>query len=83
LCFEHDRLHRIEADVRLASEEAGALLATVCAQWIGNNPNGERSAEGCTGRDGDTALSLRLAPGPDSFSTLSIGVSDARGVPRE
>jgi hypothetical protein len=87
LCFEHDRLERIEAEVRLASGEAGALLGTVCRQWIGRDGDGspaeDRSPESCTGRDGDIGLSMRLAPGPDSSATLSISLSDARPVPRE
>jgi hypothetical protein len=93
LCFEHDRLQRIEAEVRLASGEAGPLLATVCTQWIGRgessspaqdtSPREDRNPEGCTGRDGDIRLSMRLAPGSDSSATLSISLSDARPVPRE
>ena len=83
LCFEHDRLHRIEAEVRLAAGDAGPLLAAVCAQWVGHAEESERSPEGCSGRDGGILLRVRLAPGSDASATLSISLSDARPVPRE
>jgi hypothetical protein len=80
LCFEHDRLHRIEAEVQLAPGEAGALLAALCAQWLAGAEDVERSAAGCTGREGGVELGVRLE---DSSATLSMTLSDIRPVPRE
>ena len=83
LCFEHDRLQRIESEVRLASGEAAPLLAAVCAEWLGRAEDGERSPEGCAGRQGGVQLSVRLVPEADSSTALSISLSDARPVPRD
>jgi hypothetical protein len=34
LCFEHDRLRRIETSVHLTEVEAAPLLGGLCAQWL-------------------------------------------------
>jgi hypothetical protein len=83
LCFEHDRLRRIEASVRLAETEAEPLLGALCAQWLGRAQDTARTPEGCAGRDGAVEWRVRTAHGPDSSATLSITVIDARPVPRE
>jgi len=83
LCFEHDRLHRIEASVQLAADEAARLLDAVCAQWLGSAEDRARTPDGCAGSDGGVLLSVRSAPGAESFATLSITLVDLGLVPRE
>jgi hypothetical protein len=81
LCFEHDRLRRIEASVHLA--EAEPLLGAFCAQWLGRAQDTARTPDGCAGRDGAVEWRVRTAQGPGSSATLSITLLDARPVPRE
>ena len=81
LCFEHDRLRRIEASVHLA--EAEPLLEALCAQWLGRAEDTTRTPDGCAGRDGGVAWRVRTAQDPGSPSTLSITLIDARPEPRE
>jgi hypothetical protein len=81
LCFEHDRLRRIEASVHLA--EAEPLLGALCAQWLGRAQDTARTPDGCAGRDGAVEWRVRTAQGPESSATLSVTLIDARPVPRE
>jgi hypothetical protein len=65
LCFRHDRLVRIEATLRLAADQAAAVLSRTCAAW----------ADRCQGQEGDTDVSVRLAedsgePDPPLIVTL-------------
>ncbi len=83
LCFEHDRLHRIEASVQLAAGDAAQLLDALCAQWLGSADDRARTPDGCAGSDGGVRLSVRIAPGAESSATLSITLVDAGLVPRE
>jgi len=83
LCFEHDRLHRIEASVQLAADDGARLLDAVCAQWPGGAEDRARTPDSCAGSDGGVLLSLRIAPGAESSATLSITLVDAGLVPRE
>ena len=83
LCFEHDRLRRIEASVQIAAAETEPLLAAVCAQWLGRAEDATRTPDGCAGRDGAVEWRVHTAAGPDSSATLSITLTDARSVPRE
>jgi hypothetical protein len=73
LCFDHDRLSRIEAAVVLPAAEAPALFAAACADWQRGNPPAALGPDACEGRQGDIALSARRADGPDSAAaTVSI-----------
>ena len=83
LCFEHDRLRRIEASVHLAEAEAELLLGALCAQWLGRARDTARTPDGCAGREGAVEWRVRTAQGPESSATLSITLIDARPVPRE
>jgi hypothetical protein len=83
LCFEHDRLRRIEASVQLAASEAARLLDAVCAQWLGSAEDRARTPDGCVGSDGGVLLSVRIAPGAESSATLSITLVDAGLESRE
>jgi hypothetical protein len=81
LCFEHDRLHRIEASVQLAQAEP--LLGALCAQWLGRAQDTARTPDGCAGREGTVEWRVHTAQGLGSSATLSITLLDARPVPRE
>jgi hypothetical protein len=81
LCFEHDRLRRIEASVQLAAAEP--LLGALCAQWLGRAQDTARTPDGCAGREGDVEWRVRTAQGAESSTTLSVTLIDARPVPRE
>ena len=73
LCFDHDRLSRIEAAVVLPATEAPALFAAACADWQRGNPPTALGPDACEGRQGDIALSARRTDGPDSAAaTVSI-----------
>jgi hypothetical protein len=76
LCFKQDRLSRIQAAVRLTTEQAPEIYAAACALWSRNaasatpTPAGTssagatdpeaRSAVDCRGRDGAVHYSGRL-----------------------
>jgi hypothetical protein len=78
LCFEHDRLDRIDASVRLAADDAARDFGRACALWLGNAQPLTRSDETCEGRDGDIAFSARLMAAPgESTAELLITLSDA------
>jgi hypothetical protein len=83
LCFEHDRLRRIEASVHLAEAEAEPLLGALCAQWLGRVQDTARTPDGCAGRDGAIEWRVRSAQDPGSSAILSITLIDARPEPRE
>jgi hypothetical protein len=83
LCFEHDRLHRIEASVQLAADDAARLKDAVCAQWLGSAEDRALTPDGCVGSDGGVLLSVRSAPVAESSATLSITLVDLGLVPRE
>jgi hypothetical protein len=86
LCFDHDRLNRIEASVRLRADEASQVFARACALWLKNTaPTGGGNT--CEGRDGGVSFSARLGlvPGeasvPMSMTLSSPAVHDAIGSP--
>jgi hypothetical protein len=81
LCFEHDRLRRIETSVHLA--EAGPLPGALCAQWLSRAQDSARLPDGCAGREGAVEWRVRSTQGPGSSVDLSITLIDARAVPRE
>jgi hypothetical protein len=77
LCFEHDRLKRIEATVNLPAQQAEAEFAALCADWAkrgssGKNAGGERAggdntaggstAGECAGGDDAARVLGQLAP---------------------
>lgn len=81
LCFDHDRLNRIEAEVRLPAAEASSMFMRACASWLKNTATvapAEPVGTVCEGRDGNVAFSahLALAPG-DATATLSMTLSNA------
>ena len=80
LCFDHDRLNRIEASVRLAADEAASTFAKACTMWLkGATPPGSTGAV-CEGRDGGVAFSGRLAPLPGEATVpLLMTLTDVAG----
>lgn len=73
LCFDHDRLQRIEAAVALPAPEAPALFAAACADWQRGNPPVAPERDACEGRQGDVAFSAHRADDPDgAAATISI-----------
>lgn len=82
LCFDHDRLSRIEASVRLTAEEAPQVFARACAMWLKNTAPTEGSGHTCEGRDGGIAFSARLALAPgEAAAPLSMTLADASDPP--
>jgi hypothetical protein len=78
MCFEHDRLDRIEASVRLAADDAASDFERACAQWLGNAHPLTKADDACEGRDGDIAFSARLAAVPgENTAELLMTLSDA------
>jgi hypothetical protein len=60
LCFDHDRLSRIEASVQLPADDAGRVFAAACAEWRGESAPGN---DRCDGHAGATGFRARLEPG--------------------
>jgi len=55
LCFDHDRLSRIEAFVQLPADGAGRVFAAACAEWRGESTPGTQGAadpQGAAGPQG-------------------------------
>ena len=78
MCFEHDRLGRIDASVRVAADDAARDFGRACATWSGNAPQVPPVDDACTGRDGDIAFSARLEALPGERSALlRISLTDA------
>jgi hypothetical protein len=78
MCFEHDRLDRIDASVRFAAEDAARIFGRACALWLENAQPLTRADDACEGRDGDIAFSARLAAVPgENTAELLMTLSDA------
>jgi hypothetical protein len=78
MCFEHDRLVRIDASVRIAADDAPRVFGRACALWLGNAQPLTKADDACEGRDGDIAFSARLMAAPgESAAELLITLSDA------
>ncbi len=84
LCFDHDRLNRIEASIQLSAADAAPVFARGCAVWL-NNSASTAGASACEGRDAGIAFSARLAAVPgkaavpgEGAMALSMTLADAR-----
>ena len=67
MCFDHDRLQRIEASVRLPADGAAAVFAAACAQWLNGSAPEARAittTDHCDGQEGATGFSARLGADP-------------------
>jgi hypothetical protein len=80
LCFDHDRLNRIEATVRLPAESAASIFAAACARWLKTSAPASQTPNGCDGRDGATGFNARLggetAQAADTLSISLFNVAD-------
>jgi hypothetical protein len=72
MCFEHDRLDRIDASVRIAADDAARIFGRACALWLGNAQPLTKADDACEGRDGAIAFSARLmaVPGENTAELL-------------
>ncbi len=65
LCFKQDRLSRVEATVRLPTDEAAQIFADACGLWL---KSGE-ATDACAGSDGGIAYIGHLDSEPDGSET--------------
>jgi len=89
LCFNHGKLSRIEATVRLPQNESAQIVVEACALWTkitqppaaaaSDGAKASDSAAACEGADGGVAFSARLedAPNEDTQLTVQLDASDA------
>lgn len=89
LCFQNDRLSRIEASVQVTVADARARFAAACAGWMKNAAAGGRAgdaqgppagaaaapADGCEGREDAVHFNARL--NEDSQTTVSMTLDSA------
>jgi hypothetical protein len=79
LCFKQDRLSRIQASVRLPTDQAPDVFAAACAQWLKNAAAVPADAA-CEGRDGAIHFSFRLGEEPGDLSISLDGIPDVPAV---
>jgi hypothetical protein len=87
LCFNHGRLSRIEATVRLPENESAQIVADACGMWTKNaqtpgtagsdSAAASDSADACAGADGGVAFAARLEDAPNEEDTQLIMQLDA------
>jgi len=78
LCFDHDRLTRIDASVRLDADEAAQVFARACSLWLKDSAPLQGIGNSCEGRDGGIAFSAHLGSVPGETSApLSMTLSNA------
>jgi hypothetical protein len=90
LCFNHGRLSRIEATVRLPENESAQIVAAACAMWMKNTqpPNAAASAgsapegsEACEGADSGIAFAAHIEREPNEEGTqltIQLDASDLK-----
>jgi hypothetical protein len=88
LCFNHGKLSRIEATVRLPENESAQIVADACALWTKNaqapSSAGSDSGDACAGADGGVAFAARLEDAPneeDTHLTMQLDASDLKSAP--
>ncbi len=90
MCFDHDRLARIEVSVRMTQNEGAQVFARACALWLKDSAPPQTLGNTCEGRDGGIAFSARLGSLPGELTvplsmTLVSGAAaetrDAAGTP--
>jgi hypothetical protein len=82
LCFEHDRLSRIEAAVRLEPAEAAAVFARACALWLRAAVPAAATADRCEGSEQGIAFHARLEGTGEPAALLSMTLSAEAGAAR-
>jgi hypothetical protein len=86
LCFDHDRLNRIDASVRLGKDEAAPVFARACTSWLKSSVPIPAVGNTCEGRDGKVAFSAHLDPGSDESSasvTMTLSNAAERNAARD
>ncbi len=83
LCFENDRLNRVEASVSLPGESAAAQFAAACAEWQQAGAAGVAAPDRCAGRSGATDFDARLTPAAPAVSIVLIDATPPVDPPRE
>jgi hypothetical protein len=82
LCFNHGRLSRIEATVRLPENEAAQIVADACALWMKNAQAPSAAAsQACEGADGGIAFAAHIEREPneeDTQLTIQLDASDLK-----
>jgi hypothetical protein len=80
ICFDHDRMDRVDARVLLPAEDARELFGRACDLWLRHGEALGRSEDACQGRDGDIDFSGRLTAvtGEDTAEVL-IRLSNPAG----
>jgi hypothetical protein len=91
LCFNHGKLSRIEATVRLPQSEAAQIVASACALWMKNaqapsaaaSAGAERSegSPACEGAEGGIAFGAHSEREPneeDTQLTIQLDASDLK-----
>lgn len=85
LCFNHGKLSRIEATVRLPQNESAQIVADACALWTKNAqaPSAAASdgAAACEGADGGIAFAAHIEREPneeDTQLTVQLDASDLK-----
>jgi len=69
LCFQQDRLARIQARVRLPAPDSAGVFAATCATWL-RNATAATDTTACEGRDGAIRFRGRLEEETDLSITL-------------
>jgi len=80
LCFQHDRLARVEAVLNLPAAAASALAQRLCDAWLPGSLAGTRGEAACSGRSSDVAFRVRLRPAAASGTALVIVVYTPEGT---
>ena len=81
LCFDHDRLTRVDAAVHLTATDAPQVFARACALWLKNTASTMTSAATCQGRDGGIGFSARLQQTPgETAATMSMTLRDKESL---
>jgi hypothetical protein len=93
LCFNHGKLSRIEATVRLPENESAQIVADACAMWTksaqapssagSDSAATSDSADACAGADGGVAFAARLERVPneeDTQLTMQLDASDLKSA---
>ncbi len=77
LCFDHDRLGRVDVVVPLPAADAPQVFARACALWLRNTATTMASGTTCEGRDGSVGFSARLIRlSGDTAATVSMSLTD-------
>lgn len=80
LCFQHDRLARVEAVLNLPADTASVLAQRLCDAWLPGSLANTRSEDACSGRSSDAAFRVRLKTATASGAALSIVVYTPEGT---